>query len=156
MNNELYHHGILGQKWGVRRYQNKDGTLTAAGKKRKGYSKKYYENTKDTIKKYEETNNVKSSAQGTKFITDLKRESDTRKATVKTGIGLGAIYGSSWGAAAALAAIPGAALAAPITILAGSAATIAVGANAIRRSVIRNRAINDIQNEAIVNENKKK
>lgn len=32
---ELYHHGILGQKWGVRRFQNKDGTLTAAGKKRK-------------------------------------------------------------------------------------------------------------------------
>lgn len=32
--NELYHHGIKGQKWGVRRYQNEDGSLTAAGKKR--------------------------------------------------------------------------------------------------------------------------
>lgn len=32
--NELYHHGIKGQKWGVRRYQNPDGTLTAEGKKR--------------------------------------------------------------------------------------------------------------------------
>lgn len=31
---ELRHHGILGQKWGVRRFQNKDGTLTSAGKKR--------------------------------------------------------------------------------------------------------------------------
>lgn len=32
----LEHHGILGQKWGIRRYQNKDGTWTNAGKKRYG------------------------------------------------------------------------------------------------------------------------
>lgn len=32
--NELYHHGIKGQKWGVRRYQNTDGTLKSVGKKR--------------------------------------------------------------------------------------------------------------------------
>lgn len=30
----LEHHGVLGQKWGIRRYQNKDGSLTAEGKKR--------------------------------------------------------------------------------------------------------------------------
>lgn len=30
----LSHHGIKGQKWGVRRFQNEDGTLTPAGKKR--------------------------------------------------------------------------------------------------------------------------
>lgn len=34
--NELYHHGIKGQKWGIRRFQNPDGTRTAAGKKRYG------------------------------------------------------------------------------------------------------------------------
>lgn len=32
----LYHHGIKGQKWGIRRFQNKDGSLTAAGRKRRG------------------------------------------------------------------------------------------------------------------------
>lgn len=32
--NELMHYGILGMKWGVRRYQNRDGTLTSSGKKK--------------------------------------------------------------------------------------------------------------------------
>lgn len=40
----LEHHGILGMKWGIRRFQNKDGSLTSAGKKRyKGPSDDYKE-----------------------------------------------------------------------------------------------------------------
>lgn len=48
---ELYHHGIKGMKWGVRRYQNADGSLTAAGKKRlqkqdAAYAKKHPDRAK--------------------------------------------------------------------------------------------------------------
>lgn len=34
MNNELKHYGVKGMKWGVRRYQNKDGSLTPEGQKK--------------------------------------------------------------------------------------------------------------------------
>lgn len=41
--NYLEHHGVKGMKWGVRRYQNADGTLTDAGKKRYGSEEAYAE-----------------------------------------------------------------------------------------------------------------
>ena len=34
---ELYHHGVKGQKWGERRWQNEDGSLTSAGREHYGY-----------------------------------------------------------------------------------------------------------------------
>lgn len=40
--NSLQHHGIMGMRWGVRRYQNKDGSLTPAGKKRAAKLKDEY------------------------------------------------------------------------------------------------------------------
>lgn len=51
--NSLSHHGIKGQKWGVRRFQNEDGTLTNEGKKR--YNSEEVAKLKDVAAKYEKT-----------------------------------------------------------------------------------------------------
>ena len=51
MRNELQHHGILGQKWGVRRFQNKDGSLTPEGKKHLSEFRKEYPDEFDEAKR---------------------------------------------------------------------------------------------------------
>ena len=55
MSNYIKHYGIKGQKWGVRRYQNKDGSLTPAGNKRYGskenFEKQYPEDVKKSMNK---------------------------------------------------------------------------------------------------------
>ena len=65
---ELVHHGIKGQKWGRRRYQNADGSLTPEGKKRYGnednFEKQYPKDTKDSQVKGMRA--AKSLADGTK------------------------------------------------------------------------------------------
>ena len=47
----LAHHGILGQKWGVRRYQNYDGSLTALGRKHRGLGEKGAKSAVSDVKK---------------------------------------------------------------------------------------------------------
>jgi hypothetical protein len=72
---ELIHYGILGQKWGIRRYQNEDGTLTDAGKKR-------YASLENASEKYS-GKIEKSQAKISKMTdTDYKRRK-TAKLTYK-------------------------------------------------------------------------
>lgn len=63
LSSQLYHHGIKGQKWGVRRFQNSDGSLTNAGRSR-------YTNDPTVVKSKE---NFKSSKKAyKKFYDKLK------------------------------------------------------------------------------------
>ena len=48
MSDYLSHYGIKGMKWGIRRYQNKDGTLTAEGRKRVQYRNNIMRNRSST------------------------------------------------------------------------------------------------------------
>ena len=68
MDDVLIHYGILGMKWGVRRYQNKDGSLTSAGKKR-------YSNN-DNIKEAPQKNTEEPKKKSVKDMSDeeLRRE----------------------------------------------------------------------------------
>lgn len=117
----LYHHGIKGQKWGIRRFQNEDGTLTDEGKRRYGAdsvenldenSKRIYkldrkQSVKDAKAEREELSKVygKSTADlmvkekyGTITAGDLTK-SDKNSQTAKTiakgaGIAAGVVAGA--------------------------------------------------------------
>lgn len=66
-NNELQHWGIMGMKWGIRRYQNKDGTLTPAGKKR-------YDKEMEKLEKEEKILRNKQQTQAQLDKLDAKRK----------------------------------------------------------------------------------
>ena len=80
MKNELYHYGVKGQKWGVRRYQNSDGSLTDAGKKR--VAKLNAKINKADKKAIESFNSSKKHFQDKKFFSKEKGLDEYKKATI--------------------------------------------------------------------------
>lgn len=99
---ELAHHGIKGQKWGVRRYQNPDGSLTAAGKKHYKFLNSVYDSGGDIIEENDavlltitSSNNPRSPSGSvnrlTTTVTDWNNDyyktlgTDSATALIKTG-----------------------------------------------------------------------
>lgn len=104
-NDELYHHGVKGQKWGVRRYQNKDGSLTPQGRLRYGNAQADYERADKTLKQ------VKKAA----------------KPTLGTFAGVGAAQGAIQTGAMAAAGYAGASAIAKGAMVAGGIVGGALG-----------------------------
>lgn len=74
-NTEIYHHGIKGQKWGVRRYQYADGSLTPAGQKRYNYG----QNGKNigSMKVKEFVNSVRTQVTGRQYVDTYLKQGTT-------------------------------------------------------------------------------
>lgn len=69
---ELYHYGIKGQKWGVRRFQNEDGSLTNAGKKRYG-TQENFERQYPMDKKKSDINTINSGREASKNAREINK-----------------------------------------------------------------------------------
>ena len=84
---ELYHYGIPGMKWGVRRYRKKDGTLTRAGRKR------YGDDRHEDYKKAHDGKSVKlmSDKELRERNNRLNAEKQYRELTQKTSVGKKAV-----------------------------------------------------------------
>lgn len=86
---ELYHWGIKGMKWGVRRFQKKDGSLTPAGKKRRKDTSNWSEDAKEAARIKKKSVNEMSNAELQKLNNrqNLERQySQLNPSAVKRGI----------------------------------------------------------------------
>ena len=97
---ELYHHGIKGQRWGIRRFQNEDGSLTPEGKQR------YEVNTVTKIDRNGVTTKQQQmSKEGKKLYKQDLKDTKIAKRSSFGNTSLGALKGSAIAAAGVTAAI---------------------------------------------------
>lgn len=81
--NELQHHGIKGQKWGVRRYQFQDGTLTPEGQKRYGNKSNVNSSTADKVSRMMHSkvkyvvNNARTQVTGKQYVDTCLKQGTT-------------------------------------------------------------------------------
>ena len=73
--NELYHHGITGMKWGVRRFQNPDGSLKPAGEKRYGSGKTLGQR----VKEYKVAKTRKKNLQKARDAREAKKKAEAER-----------------------------------------------------------------------------
>lgn len=78
MSNEFSHHGIKGMRWGIRRYQNKDGTLTSAGKQRYGNAERREEKKAEKIQDMKAKYRSKARTADDHYKRAIRRAGDAK------------------------------------------------------------------------------